>query len=182
MPHWPEDPTPPYPGGFDVPEESFHRTVYDQGEGGFHDDRWAYEAHSRGMDFGLLVVRLTCLPVLVHGVHQLRQMDEFTAAITAHPLGSGAPEFVAWMITFALLGLPVLLACGLFTRPAAFLLAMLVSMQWALQVLLATGYRPIADGVISGESLLLYAGMAIALIFTGAGRWSVDMMRTDGRP
>ena len=45
------------------------------------------------------------------------------------------------------------------------------------------GYRPLADdGGLTGERALLYVVVALPLAFTGAGRWSLDSMRTGGRP
>ena len=83
----------------------------------------------------------------------------------------------------ALVGLPVLLAVGLFTRPAAFLLAALMVAIWVFMVYLRLDYALLTDeGSLTGESALLYLGLALPLAFTGAGRLSVDSLRTGGRP
>ena len=39
-----------------------------------------------------------------------------------------------------------------------------------------------ADGGLTGENALLYLGLSLPLAFTGAGRLSVDSLRTAGRP
>ena len=37
-------------------------------------------------------------------------------------------------------------------------------------------------GALTGENALLYVALALPLVFTGAGRWSLDSLRTAGRP
>ena len=59
----------------------------------------------------------------------------------------------------------------------------MMSAIWALVVYLDRDYTLIgAQGELTGENALLYVGLALPLVFTGAGRWSVDGLRTGGRP
>lgn len=164
---------PPHP-------EDYHREMYDWDE----DERLDRpEAHSRGLDFGLLVLRLATLLLVPHGVHKLLDMSAFTRSVADNVVGAVAPELVAWLVALGQVGLPVLLALGLFTRPAAFLAAALMAGIWALAVVTRFDYTLLTPtGGLTGENALLLVGLTLPLAFTGAGRWSLDSMRTDGRP
>lgn len=152
-------------------------------------DRWdAYlgpdaEAHSRGLDFGLLLFRLGLLLLLPHGIHKAMDVPAFVEQVGDNVVGRQAPELVAWIVVSGLIAPPLLAAIGLFTRPVAFLLAALMASMWALETVLAADYTPLTgDGALTGEPALLYLALALPLVFTGAGRWSLDAMRTGGRP
>lgn len=158
----------------------YHRDVYDDWQEVPDGDT---EAHSHGLDFGLLLLRLASLPLLAHGLHEAGDMAGFVDEVADHPLGAQSPEFLAWLLMLGQVALPVLLAVGLFTRPAAFLAAGMMAAIWALTVPLSVGYAPLTpQGALTGEALLLYVGITLPLAFTGAGRWSLDAMRTAGRP
>lgn len=161
-------------------DEDFHREVYDWDDGGPADRR---TVHDRGVAFGLLVLRLGSLLLLPHALHKARDMPSFTGEVASNAVGGVAPELFAWLVLLGQLGLPVLLAVGLFTRPAAFLLAAMMAAVWALAVVPRLDYTVLTDaGGLTGETALLYVALALPLAFTGAGRWSLDAMRTDGRP
>lgn len=167
-------------GRDDGPHTDYHRGVYDDWE---DQDPGDLEVHSHGLDFGLLVVRLGSLPLVAHGLHEAADMPGFVQQVGDHPIGAQSPEFFAWLLMLAHVAMPVLLAVGLFTRPAAFVVAAMMATLWALTVPLSMGYSPLTpEGALTGETLLLYAGLALPLVFTGAGRWSFDAMRTAGRP
>lgn len=164
----------------DVPDDGldYHRDVYDD---------WAApvegEVHSRGLDFGLLLLRIGGLPLLVHGLHKAADVPALVDRVADNPVGAQAPEFIAWLLLLGQVALPVLVAVGLFTRPAAFLLTAMSATTWAFTVPLALGYTPVTpEGALTGEPVLLYVALALPLAFTGAGRWSLDSMRTAGRP
>ncbi len=159
-------------------EETYHRSVYDAWEGPADG-----EVHSRGLDFGLLLLRLGGLPLLAHGLHKAVDVPALVDRVADNPVGAQAPEFFAWLLMLGQVALPVLVAVGLFTRPAAFLLAATSATVWAFTVPLALGYTPLTpEGALTGEPLLLYVALSLPLAFTGAGRWSLDSMRTAGRP
>lgn len=165
-------------------EEDYHRDVYDAYDGDWADlDPRDVEQHSRGLDFGLLVLRAGSLPLVAHGLHKALDMPAFVAEVGANPVGGQGPEFFAWLIMLGQVALPVLVAVGLFTRPAAFLVAAMMAAIWGLTVPLSLGYTPLTpEGALTGEAVVLYVALALPLVFTGAGRWSLDAMRTDGRP
>lgn len=161
-------------------DQHYHREVYDDWE---REELPGAEMHSRGLDFGLLLLRLGLLLLLAHGVAKAVDMPAFVRQVDDNVLGAQAPEFFAWMIMIGQVALPALVAVGLFTRPAAFLVAASMTTIWVLEIFLRMDYRPLADdGGLTGERALLYVVVALPLAFTGAGRWSLDSMRTGGRP
>lgn len=163
--------------------DDFHREVDDV----WDDDDYALtgpvEAHGRGLDFGLLMLRLGSLPLMLHGIHAAVDMTAFTDRVADTLLGAQAPDFFAWLAMLALVGLPVLIVLGLFTRPAAFLVAGLMALIWVLLVYLRGDYTPLTgEGALTGENAVLYLLLTLPLAYTGAGRLSVDSLRTGGRP
>lgn len=166
----------------EIDEETarYHREVYDWDDPAAAD---GYEIHSRGLDFGLLLFRVGLLMLVLHGLHKAGDMSAFTAQVDSNFVGAQAPEFLAWMVMLGQVVLPVLIALGLFTRPAAFLCAAMMVSIWALVIASRLDYRVLDEhGALTGETALLYTVLALPLAFTGAGRWSLDTMRTAGRP
>ncbi|GGK75949.1 DoxX family protein [Ornithinimicrobium pekingense] len=158
----------------------YHREVYDDWDADLVREE---ELHGRGLDFGLLLLRLGLLLLLPHGVAKAADMPAFVRQVDANVLGGQAPELFAWMIMIGQVALPVLVAVGLFTRPAGFLVAASLMAIWVLEVALRLDYEPLTSaGGLTGEAALLYAALSLPLAFTGAGRWSLDSMRTGGRP
>lgn len=169
-------------GAGDAP---YHREVDDPSV--WDEDDYALtgpvEAHGRGVDFGLLLLRLATLTLVPHGLHKAFDMPAFTREVAGTFVGGQAPDVVAWVVMLGQVALPVLIAVGLFTRPAAFLVAAMMAVIWALMVAARIDYVPLApDGGLTGENALLYVALTLPLAFTGAGRWSVDSLRTGGRP
>lgn len=66
-----------------------------------------------------------------------------------------------------------LLAIGLFTRSAAFILSGLGAAAYFI-VHAPQGFYPIANG---GELAALYSFVCLYLVFAGGGSWSVDELR-----
>ena len=141
------------------------------------------EAHGRSLDLGLLLLRLAGLPLVLHGAAKAVDMPAFTQVVADNLVGGQAPDLFAWLVMLGQVALPLLVAIGLFTRPAAFLLTAMAAAVWVFMIYLSGDYRLLdGDGALTGENALLYAGLALPLVFTGAGRWSVDGLRTGGRP
>ena len=169
----------------DPVDDAYHHEIDDPPT--WDDDTYAVtgpvEAHGRSLDLGLLLLRLAGLPLVLHGIAKAVDMPAFTQEVSDHLVGGQAPDFFAWLVMLSQVALPLLVAIGLFTRPAAFLLAGLMSAIWALVVYLDRDYTLVGtQGEITGQTALLYVGLALPLVFTGAGRWSVDGLRTGGRP
>lgn len=169
-PRTPEDPD---------DHDDYHRDVYDRWE----DQDDVGGGRSRGTDFGLLLLRLGLLLLVPHGLAKATDMAAFVETVDSNVVGAQAPEFFAWMVMLGQVALPLLVALGLFTRPAAFLVAAMMVTIWALMIYLRLDYTLLTEtGGLTGEAALLYAVLALPLAFTGAGRWSADAMRTGGRP
>ncbi|HSP59964.1 MAG TPA: DoxX family protein [Ornithinimicrobium sp.] len=168
------------------PDDHHHPDDYHHG---VHDD-WddldgspVPEVHARSLDLGLLVLRLGALLLVTRGLDKAVDLQAWVRDVDTHVLGAQAPELVAWLVLLGQVVLPVLLAVGLFTRPAAFLLAALMAATWVLTVYPRLDYTVLGDGgALTGETPLLYLALTLPLVFTGAGRWSLDAMRATGRP
>jgi putative oxidoreductase len=170
------------PRSQEAPEEhdDYHRDVYDSWD---EQDEDRTQRRSRGTDFGLLLLRLGLLLLVPHGLAKAGDMVAFVETVDSNVIGAQAPEFFAWMVMLGQVALPLLVAVGLFTRPAAFLVAAMMVTIWSLAVYLRLDYTLLTGtGGLTGEPALLYAALALPLAFTGAGRWSADSMRTGGRP
>ena len=128
---------------------------------------------SKYADVGLLVFRVAIglMLALGHGWGKLppEGLKEFAGFLASHNVP--APTLSAWAAMFAELAGGLLLAFGLFTRPAAVLVAFtmlvaVVTAHWSDPVFSRTGP--------SKELALLYGLAAVLLVFTGAGRYGVD--------
>ncbi|HZN66498.1 MAG TPA: DoxX family protein [Tepidisphaeraceae bacterium] len=122
-------------------------------------------------DIGLLVLRLTGLILAVgHGLKKWPPPEMFVGGV--QKLGFPAPTFFAWMAVLSEVVGGFLLALGLLTRPAAFLVA-------GTMLVAAFGQHrsdPFFMGPTgpSKEPAILFLLPALALLFTGAGRYGVD--------
>ncbi|WP_432573725.1 DoxX family protein [Kineococcus sp. SYSU DK005] len=122
---------------------------------------------------GLLLVRLVAgALLLVHGVPKLQ--DPAGATGMAAGLGVPAPDVAGWLVILGEVGLGGLLLLGLLTRVAGGLLALQMAGIWLL-VHAPQGF--LVQGQVNGENALLLGGIGLLLLFTGAGRWSVDGTR-----
>jgi putative oxidoreductase len=123
-------------------------------------------------DIGLLVLRLTGLLLAVgHGLKKWPPPDFFIGGV--QKLGFPAPTFFAWMAVLSEVVGGFLLALGLLTRPAAFLVAgtMLVA---AFGQHLGDPMFPSQTNPVSKEPAILFLLPALALLFTGSGRYGID--------
>jgi putative oxidoreductase len=127
---------------------------------------------SRSADAGLLLLRVVAGASLAaaHGLGKMPPRQRFVERVGA--MGFPEPEVFAWLSGFAELGGGLLLAIGLFTRPAAFLIAA----NFVVVVLLAHQGDPFGDR----EKGLLFLSIAALYLFTGAGRFSLDAMLFGG--
>ena len=156
--------------------DDFHREVDDV----WDDDDYALtgpvEAHGRGLDFGLLMLRLGSLPLMLHGVHAAVDMTAFTDRVADTLLGAQAPDFFAWLAMLALVGLPVLIVLGLFTRPVAFVLSGEMAVAyWMFHA--PRNFYPTLNG---GDASILYCFVFLYLAAAGPGPWSLDALRRRG--
>ena len=121
---------------------------------------------SRATDIGLLILRLGVgvTMALGHGLGKLPPSDGFVAA--TGELGFPAPGLFAWLAALAEFGGGLLLAFGLLTRPAALAVAFTMAVAFFGQ----HGADPFAER----ELAFVYGIAALALLASGAGRFSFD--------
>jgi putative oxidoreductase len=118
------------------------------------------------LDFGLLAIRLYFGIALAfaHGIRKLPPSDRFIAGVIE--MGFPIPTLFAWASAFAEFGGGLLIAVGLLTRPAAFFVAINMSV--------ATFIRQAGDPFVERELAAAYLAVAIALLCSGSGRFGLD--------
>jgi putative oxidoreductase len=85
-------------------------------------------------------------------------------------LPPGVPAFIVWVAgTIELVG-GALVALGLFTRPAAFLVSGLMAAAYFMGHA-SNGFWPIVNG---GELAVIYCWLALYLAARGPGAWALD--------
>jgi putative oxidoreductase len=118
---------------------------------------------------GLVLLRVFIgAAMLTHGWYKISTMgvNEFAQGVAS--MGIPAPTLLAYLAVFAESAGSILLAIGLLTRPAAFLLV--CTMGVAIGVALKG--KPFADQ----ELAWLYLVPALFFLLKGAGKWSLDAL------
>lgn len=115
---------------------------------------------------GMLLLRLVAglSLALAHGLGKVPPSAKFIEGVAS--MGFPLPTVFAWGSGIAELGGGVLLALGLFTRPAA---ALIVA-----NMAVAVVIRHAGDPFGNRELALLYGAIALLFLLTGPGRYSVD--------
>ncbi|MFP4161160.1 MAG: DoxX family protein [Ectothiorhodospira sp.] len=124
-------------------------------------------------DAGLTVARVSAglMMALGHGLDKLPPSPGFVGMVEG--LGFPSPLLFAWLAALAEAAGGLLLAAGLFTRPAA--AAILGAMGVAAFV--AHGGDPLfATSGPSKELPLLYGAVMLAFLLAGSGRYGVDAL------
>ena len=127
--------------------------------------RWLFSTDS-DPNLGLLALRVFIgLGMLTHGWGKMfGGLDGFAKGVAA--MGIPFAHVMAFLAAFAESFGAILLAIGLLTRPAAFLLASTM----AVAALVAHG----GDGFAKQEMAWLYFFPALLFLLKGAGKWSLD--------
>ena len=135
---------------------------------------------STSEDIGKLVLRITlAILILLHGVSKLQNGIDFISGLVS---GAGLPSAFAYLVYIGEVVAPLLVLIGLFTRPAALLIA--VNMIVAI-VLVHMGelFTLTNSGgwALELQGMFLFTAIAISLL--GAGRYSLDakVRRKKGR-
>ncbi|WP_197320919.1 DoxX family protein [Saccharomonospora sp. NB11] len=168
--------------GFDAPTTAFSTDAFDDSgfttpddlAGGEQETERPAESLHGGIDFGLFVVRLMLGGLMIaHGLQKFGLfdgpgIDGFAQMLTQ--LGfKDQTTVLAWVTAVSEVGGGALLVLGLFTPfGAAAVLGVLAN---AVYVKFENGFFAAAGGF---EFDLLIAVVAFALLFTGAGRVSID--------
>ncbi|MBX3040292.1 MAG: DoxX family protein [Bdellovibrionaceae bacterium] len=118
-------------------------------------------------------ISMTALRVFVglamamgHGLGKLPPPEGLIGGVAA--MGFPAPLYFAWMAALAEFAGGLLLAIGLFTRPAA----LFVAFTMGIAAFVAHG----ADPFQKKELALLYLFVGLIFVFRGASRLSVDRL------
>jgi putative oxidoreductase len=132
------------------------------------DVLFGFEANSRLTDVGLLILRVFAglALALAHGWGKVPPAPGFVGRVGG--MGFPAPEFFAWMAAFAEFGGGLLIALGLLTRPASFL----VVGHFVIVVLLAHAGDPFGRR----ELPLFFLVAGLLYLLAGAGRYSLDAL------
>ena len=126
---------------------------------------------STSEDIGKLVLRITlAILILLHGVSKLQNGIDFISGLVS---GAGLPSAFAYLVYIGEEVAPLLVLIGLFTRPAALLIA--VNMIVAI-VLVHMGelFTLTNSGgwALELQGMFLFTAIAISLL--GPGRYSLD--------
>lgn len=123
-------------------------------------------AGSRATDIGLLILRLIggLSLALAHGLGKVPPSERFIGMVGG--LGMPMPHVIVWGATAAEFLGGLLLAFGFLTRPAAALVS--------VHFLFVSIYVHRGQSFGDRELPVLFLMMALTLLFTGAGRYSVD--------
>ena len=121
-------------------------------------------------DFGKLLLRLTFgILILFHGVAKIENGVGWIANML---VAAGLPGFIAYGAYIGEVIAPVLIILGIFTRPAA--LVMAFNILVAVFLVVAGKFFTVTDvGAwgLEGEALYFFGGLVI--MFLGSGRYSV---------
>ena len=135
---------------------------------------------STSEDIGKLVLRITlAILILLHGVSKLQNGIDFISGLVS---GAGLPSAFAYLVYIGEVVAPLLVLIGLFTRPAALLIA--INMIVAI-VLVHMGelftFTNSGGWALELQGMFLFTAIAISLL--GAGRYSLDakVRRKKGR-
>jgi putative oxidoreductase len=136
----------------------FKRFVLSVLMGGIRAPHWLGEV-------GLLVLRAFAgLAMASHGWGKLPPPEQLVQGVER--MGFAWPGVFAWLAALSEFAGGILLAIGLLTRPAAFMIAN--------TMIVAAFVAHASDPFGKKELALLYLAVCIAFLTTGAGRLSVD--------
>ncbi|EOZ4640331.1 DoxX family protein [Enterobacter cloacae] len=121
-------------------------------------------------DLGKLLLRLAVGGLMLfHGLHKLFGGVGFIGGLLVE---KGLPGFIAYGVLIGEVVAPILIIVGLFTRPAALVLAFTMIVAW---LMVGTGKTFALDavGAWAIESLVYFFIGSLAVVFLGAGRYAV---------
>lgn len=123
---------------------------------------------SKLADLGLLVLRVVAGAAMAynHGLGKIQDPSQIIAG--ARGLGFPAPTFFGWMAAISEFFGGILLALGLATRPAAFLLG--------CTMFTAAFIAHAQDGFKTREAALLFLSISVLFLLAGSGRFGVDAL------
>jgi putative oxidoreductase len=121
-------------------------------------------------DLGKLLLRLAVGGLMLfHGLHKLFGGVGFISGMLVE---KGLPGFIAYGVLIGEVVAPILIILGLFTRPAALILALTMIVAWLLVGIDET-FALDTVGAWAIESLVYFFIASLAVAFLGAGRYAV---------
>ncbi len=130
----------------------------------------AHSDYSTGNDFGKLILRVSlALMMLLHGIAKIINGPDFILGLAAK---AGLPSAFGYLVYVGEVVAPVLVLIGLWTRPAALVMAinMLVAV-WLVHM--GELFQLGKSGGWALELQGFFFFVSIAVAFLGAGRYSV---------
>jgi putative oxidoreductase len=123
---------------------------------------------SKAVDIGLALLRVLAGVALSvnHGAAKIKDPSQIISG--AERLGFPAPTFFGWMAAISEFFGGILLALGLATRPAAFLVACTMAT--------AAFMAHASDNFARREPSLLFLFIAVLYLVAGSGRYGVDAL------
>jgi putative oxidoreductase len=132
--------------------------------------RPAVDAPAGATDLGKLVLRIALgVLILLHGIAKVKGGPDFIVGVVEK---AGLPAALAYGVYIGEVLAPLLLIVGLFTRPAAIVVA--INMLFAILLVHSGEIAQISKTggwAIELQGMFLFAAIAVALL--GAGRYSV---------
>lgn len=122
-------------------------------------------------DLGKLILRITlAILILLHGIAKLQNGIDFITGLVSN---AGLPAAFGYLVYVGEVLAPILLLVGLFTRPAALIIAinMLVAI-WLVHMNEITMLGETGGWALELQGMFLFSAIAISLM--GPGRYSLD--------
>jgi putative oxidoreductase len=122
-------------------------------------------------DIGKLILRVSMAGLMLF--HGFAKMINGIAGIKGMVTAAGLPEVLAYGVFLGEVVFPLLIICGFLTRISSFIMAL--TMVFA--IFLAYGGAIFTLGATGGPTIelpLIYLLVSIALMFLGAGKYSMD--------
>jgi len=121
-------------------------------------------------DAGKLLLRLSVLLVLFHGIHKLIHGISFIEGLLRT---HGLPAWIAYGVYIGEIVAPALIAAGFYARIAAFVLVFNMFMA----IMLTSGFYPLTITKTGGPSIelsFIYLIQAVIIFLVGPGKYGIN--------
>lgn len=130
----------------------------------------AYSANSTGEDLGKLILRAAlAIMILLHGIAKIINGPGFILGLVAK---AGLPEAFGYLVYVGEVLAPILVLIGLWTRPAALVIAInMIVAVWLVHMGELFQLGKTGGWALELQGMFFFGALAVALL--GAGRFSV---------